>query len=236
MSEKTTDPIEPIASSLEEIIAQRQKELTRYQSYAYAQRYIKYVEKIRATEEKAVPGQTALTEAVARALFKLMAIKDEYEVARLYTDGRFKKQLEQQFENHKRLEFHLAPPLLGKVDRHGHPVKVSYGPNMFFLFKILSSLRFLRATPFDIFGFTKERRMERRLISDYCNLVDGLLPLLDAAHHSLAVEIASLPMQLRGYGHVKMRHLDEMIQKRDALLASYRAIKRDHSGLIQAAE
>ena len=224
------------ALSLSDLIAHRQAELIKYQSRAYAQRYLRIVEKVRLAEDKVVPGQTALAEAVARALFKLMAIKDEYEVARLYTDGRFKKQLEMQFEIHTKIEFHLAPPLIGKVNAQGHPIKTVYGPKMFWAFRALSAVRFLRATPFDIFGYTKERRLERQLIRDYLDQIDTILKNLDAAHHSLAVEIAALPMQLRGYGHVKMRHLDEMIQRRDALLAAYQGVNQDNPLHAQAAE
>ena len=226
----------PVSLSLQDLIAHRQTELVHYQSRAYAQRYLRVVEKVRLAEEKAVSGQGALTEAVARALFKLMAIKDEYEVARLYTDGRFKKQLEEQFEHHSEIEFHLAPPILGKRDAQGHPVKTVYGSKMFWVFRALSALRFLRATPFDVFGYTHERRLERQLIRDYIKMIDGVLQNLDAAHHSLAVEIAALPMQLRGYGHVKMRHLDEMRQRRDTLLAAYHAVKQNDSLHAEAAE
>ena len=223
-------------TSLQDLVEHRQQELTRYQSRSYAKRYVRFVEKMRAAEEKAVPGQTALTEAVARALFKLMAIKDEYEVARLYTDGRFKKQLAQQFENPQKIEFHLAPPLMGKVDAQGHPVKSVYGPRMLWAFHGLAALRFLRATPLDIFGYTQERRMERRLIRDYCTLMDTIITTLDAAHHALAVEIATLPMQVRGYGHVKMRNVEKMTKQRDELLAAYHAVTTEASGQAVAAE
>ena len=221
---------------LDDLITRLQGELKHYQSSAYAKRYLRMIEKVRRAEEAAIPGETALTEAVARALFKLMAIKDEYEVARLYTDGRFKKQLDMQFETYDSIEFHLAPPMLGKRDAQGHPVKSVYGPKMMWAFRVLASLRFLRATPFDVFGYTQERRLERRLIRDYLAMIEGVLPVLDAAHHSLAVDIAALPMQLRGYGHVKMRHLEALTQRQDALLAAYHSVKDNERMHADAAE
>ena len=209
--------------SLDDLIAHRRQELTRYQSRSYAQRYMRMIETVRRAEEKVVPGHSLLTETVARALFKLMAIKDEYEVARLYTDGRFAKALEDQFSSHERLEFHLAPPVLGKKDAQGNPVKSKFSAKMLWGFRLLSALRFLRATPFDVFGYTHERRLERQMIAEYRAMMDKVLARLDAAHHAQAVEIAALPMQVRGFGHVKLRNYDAMVQKREALLAAFHA-------------
>ena len=222
--------------TLEALIAHRAEELTQYQSRAYAKRYVRYLEKVRKAEEKALPGQTLLSETVARALFKLMAIKDEYEVARLYTDGRFAKALAAQFASHDRLEFHLAPPLLGKKNAQGHPVKSIFGEKMLWGFKLLSAFRFLRATPFDIFGYQHERRLERQMIRDYLAMMDDVLVRLDAAHHARAVEIAALPMQVRGYGHVKMRHYEAMLDKRAALLAAFHSESHFVDRPAQAAE
>ena len=222
--------------SLDALIAHRHHELTRYQSRAYAQRYSDYVGKVRAAEHKALPGQTALTEAVARALFKVMAIKDEYEVARLYSDGRFKKQLEAQFAQYQSLTYHLAPPLWGKKDAQGQPVKSRFGAKMGWLFHGLAALRFLRATPLDLFGFTQERRMERDLIRRYRSMIDALLPDLDAAHHSCAVEIATLPMGVRGFGHVKIKNLQDMQTKYEALQSQYQALSQSPLTRAQAAE
>ena len=163
---------------------------------------------MRAAEADKVPGQTALTEAVARYLFKLMAYKDEYEVARLYTDTGFVERVKAQFDGDLRFEFHLAPPLLAKVDPlTGEPKKISYGPRMLTAFRILSKFRFLRGTLFDPFGRSAERRTERQLIADYRALIDMLVAALTPANHATAVALASIPEKIRGYGPVKQRHL-----------------------------
>src|SRR5690606_3108551 len=151
------------SATLDEIIERRAAFLADYQNEAYARRYRQRIERLRAAEEKAVPGSTAVTEAAARSLFRLMAIKDEYEVARLYTNGAFRRQLAAEFESYDRLEFHLAPPILGRRDGNGRLRKSRFGPWMMKVFAILAALRVLRGTPFDVFGRSAERRMERRL-------------------------------------------------------------------------
>ncbi|KAF1700794.1 indolepyruvate ferredoxin oxidoreductase family protein [Pseudoxanthomonas suwonensis] len=196
-----------LSRSLEELVERRRVFLTAYQDRAYAERYTKLVEKVRAAEQERVPGSTALTEAVARYAFKLMAYKDEYEVARLYTGGHFQRRLQQQFEGDYRLHFHLAPPLLAKKDEHGRLVKREYGPWVFTAFRWLAKLKFLRGTAFDPFGRTAERRMERQLVEDYFATIERLLQKLDGGNVGLAAQIASIPDQIRGYGHVKEAHL-----------------------------
>ncbi|RRN78985.1 indolepyruvate ferredoxin oxidoreductase family protein [Pseudoxanthomonas sp. SGD-10] len=196
-----------LSRSLEELVERRRVFLTAYQDRAYAARYTALVEKVRAVEQERVPGSTALTEAVARYAFKLMAYKDEYEVARLYTGGHFQRRLQQQFEGDYRLHFHLAPPLLAKKDEHGRLVKREYGPWVFTAFRWLAKLKFLRGTAFDPFGRTAERRKERQLVEDYFATIERLLPKLDAGNVGLAAQIASIPDQIRGYGHVKEAHL-----------------------------
>jgi indolepyruvate ferredoxin oxidoreductase len=196
-----------LSRSLDEVIARRVKFLTDYQNAAYAKRYSDFVGKVRAAEEAKAPGATDLTEAVARYAFKLMAYKDEYEVARLYTSGDFRRRVEQQFEGDYKLRFHLAPPMLSSKDAQGRGVKKAYGPWMFTAFGLLAKLRFLRGTAFDVFGRTHERRTERQLITDYFGTVDALLPKLDAGNVDLAAQIASIPEHIRGYGHVKEAHL-----------------------------
>jgi len=196
-----------LSRSLEELVERRRVFLTAYQDRAYAERYTKLVEKVRAAESARVPGSTALTEAVARYAFKLMAYKDEYEVARLYTGGHFQRRLQQQFEGDYRLHFHLAPPLLAKKDERGRLVKREYGPWVFTAFRWLARLKFLRGTAFDPFGRTAERRMERQLVEDYFATIERLLQKLDAGNVGLAAQIASIPDQIRGYGHVKEAHL-----------------------------
>ena len=166
-----TDPTGP---SLEEIVARRVAFLTDYRSRRYAARYKTRVERIAAAEQRVAPGETALATEVAHSLFKLMAIKDEYEVARLFTDGSFEQQLREEFESWDKLEFHLAPPLFAKRDRHGHLVKKRYGPWMMRAFRLLARLKGLRGTPFDPFGWTRERRWERQLLRDYLASLDTI--------------------------------------------------------------
>ncbi len=167
------------------------------------------------------PGSTDLTEAVARYAFKLMAYKDEYEVARLYTSGDFQKKLEQQFDGDYKLKFHLAPPLLAKKDAQGHLIKQEFGPWVFTAFKWLAKARRFRGTAFDIFGKTEERKMERQLIVDYFATVEGLLGKLDRGNVDLAAEIASIPEHIRGYGHVKEDHLHKAKAREAELLKEW---------------
>jgi indolepyruvate ferredoxin oxidoreductase len=211
-----------LSRTLDEAIARRSAFLVDYQDAAYAARYTGFVAQVREAENIRAPGSTALTEAVARYLFKLMAYKDEYEVARLYTSGEFRRQLEQQFEGDYTLQFHLAPPLLAKRNARGELVKRAYGPWMLRAFGVLAKLKFLRGGVFDAFGRTAERRMERQLIEDYRATVTGLLDTLDPDRLPLAVRIASLPEQIRGYGHVKERHLHAAKAQEAQLLAQWR--------------
>jgi indolepyruvate ferredoxin oxidoreductase len=197
-----------LSESLEETIARRETFLTAYQSRRYARRYRALVDKVRAAEAEKVPGQSGLAEAVARYLFKLMAYKDEYEVARLYSDTGFVERIKAQFDGNLRFEFHLAPPLLAKADpATGEPKKMSFGPWMLTAFRVLSKFRFLRGTALDPFGYSHERRTERQLIADYEALIAGVLAELTPANHATAVALTSIPEKIRGYGPVKQRHL-----------------------------
>ncbi|MDJ1158334.1 indolepyruvate ferredoxin oxidoreductase family protein [Chelatococcus sp. SYSU_G07232] len=217
-------PARHLSHTLEEIVARRVDFLTAYQNAAYAARYRALIERVREKEAAVVPGSTALAEAVARYLFKLMAYKDEYEVARLYTDGSFQRQLRATFEGKDlRLEFHLAPPILGRRDAQGNPRKTTFGPRMLTAFRLLAKLRFLRGTALDPFGRTEERRMERRLIADYEALLEEILGKLDADNHALAVALAAIPEKIRGFGHVKLRHLDKAKREEADLIARFRA-------------
>ncbi|MGH9808036.1 MAG: DUF6537 domain-containing protein, partial [Terriglobia bacterium] len=149
-----------------------------------------------------------LAESVARYLFKLMAYKDEYEVARLYSDTSFVERVKGSFDGDLRLEFHLAPPLLARKDKAtGEPKKMSFGPWLLTAFGVLAKFRFLRGTPFDIFGYSAERRTERGLIKDYEALLADILDRLTPENHATAGALASLPEKIRGFGHVKQRHL-----------------------------
>jgi indolepyruvate ferredoxin oxidoreductase len=224
-----------LSQSLDEMIERRAAFLTDYQNAAYARRYRDLVERTRAAESAKVPGQTNLTEAVARYLFKLMAYKDEYEVARLYTDGTFRKQVADAFEgDNLRLEFHLAPPLLAPVNKvTGEPRKMSFGPWMLSLFGMLRHFKVLRGTPFDPFGYSAERRTERKLIADYEALVSEILAALTPANHPVAVGLAAIPEKIRGFGHVKARHLKAAKADEAALLEQFR---NGPASLLKAAE
>ena len=210
-----------LSRSLDELIARRTQFLVDYQNEAYARRYSEFVAKVRAVETRQAPCSTDLTEAVARYAFKLMAYKDEYEVARLYTSGEFRRRLEQQFEGDFKLRFHLAPPLLAKRNAKGELVKQAYGPWVFTAFKLMAKLKFLRGGALDVFGRTEERRMERALIEDYFRTIEALLPKLDRGNVDLAAEIASIPEHIRGYGHVKEAHLEKAKAREAELLREW---------------
>jgi indolepyruvate ferredoxin oxidoreductase len=219
----TSDP-RHLSESFDETVARRVKFLTAYQNAAYAARYRAVVDRVKAAEAARAPGKCGLADAVARYLFKLMAFKDEYEVARLYTDGAFRKKLQRQFEGDFTLQYHLAPPLLASRDpATGEPRKRVFGPWMRHVFKLLARLRRLRGTVFDIFGYTQERRMERRLIADYEAIVRELAVSLNPDNHALAVEIASLPAKIRGFGHVKQRNVESAKACEAELLALLRS-------------
>ncbi len=213
-----------LSQSLDEIIDRRVAFLTAYQDVAYAKRYSDLVAKVRAAEDTRTPGRSGLAEAVARNLFKLMAYKDEYEVARLYTDGTFAKQVASAFEpGSLRYEFHLAPPLLARVDKAtGEPRKMSFGPWMMKAFGVLRRFKFLRGTAFDPFGYTAERKTERRLIADYEAMLSEVLATLTADNHPVAVGLAVIPEKIRGFGHVKLRNLKAAKADEAALLEQFR--------------
>ncbi|CAN5327937.1 indolepyruvate ferredoxin oxidoreductase family protein [soil metagenome] len=209
--------------TLDDIIKRRIELLTAYQNAAYAKQYADFVAQVRATESALGEAGKALrlTDAVARYLYKLMAYKDEYEVARLYTDGAFKKKIGSMFEGDYQIKFHLAPPLLAKRDHHGHLIKQEFGPWMMAAFGVLAKMKFLRGTALDVFGYTAERRVERALIGDYQQTILSLLPKLTVESLPTLVAIASIPEDIRGYGHVKDRHLKAAKEKEAALLRAF---------------
>jgi indolepyruvate ferredoxin oxidoreductase len=215
---------EHFSRNLEELVERRAKFLTGYQDAAYAARYKALVERVRAAEQDRVGG-TKLAEAVARYYSKLLAYKDEYEVARLYTDGAFLKKIEGMFEGDYKVNFHLAPPMLAKLDpQTGEPRKMQFGPWMMRAFGVLAKLKGLRGTAFDIFGRTEERKMERALIGEYEKTVDALLAGLTKENHGLAIEVASIPELIRGYGHIKAKCVETARHKQAEILQRYRAI------------
>ncbi len=210
------------SSSLEELVARRVEFLTGYQNAKYAQRYADLVERVRKVESDRLQS-SKLAEAVARNYFRLLAYKDEYEVARLHSDPAFRARIAAQFEGDYSLNFHLAPPLLSKIDPDtGHPRKKRYGPRMMTAFSILAKLKGLRGTPLDLFGRTAERRTERQLIAEYEGLVDELLAKLDRDNHAVALQLAALPAEIRGFGHVKESNLQTARARWTELLARFR--------------
>lgn len=214
-----------LSASLEEIVARRAAFLTDYQDASYAKRYTDFVERVRTTENVKLPGSTALTEAVARAYFKLLAIKDEYEVARLYAESGFAAEVARQFEGDYKLVFHLAPPLTTKSeDGTVEPRKKTYGPWMMQAFRVLAKMRRVRGTALDVFGRTAERRMQRALITEYEGVVDELLRGVTARNQKTAVLLAELPMEMRGYGHVLERNVAQAKVKQSELLAAFRGM------------
>jgi indolepyruvate ferredoxin oxidoreductase len=203
---------------LDQLVASRAALLTDYQSAAYAARYRALVDRVRAAEQSLGLG-TTLARAVALSYFKLMAYKDEYEVARLYTDGRFMADLAARFDGNYALRFHLAPPLLARKDADGRPVKTTFGPWMFHVFRLLARCKGLRGGHFDLFGYSLERRTERALIDEYRLMIEALLPTLSGANHARAVALANLPQQVRGFGHVKQKTIDHFRAEKTRLLA-----------------
>jgi indolepyruvate ferredoxin oxidoreductase len=210
------------SNSLEELVARRVEFLTGYQNAKYAQRYADLVERVRKVESDRLQS-SKLAEAIARNYFRLLAYKDEYEVARLHSDPAFRARIAAQFDGDYKLNFYLAPPLLSKVDPNtGHPQKKRYGPWMLTAFSMLAKLKGLRGTPFDVFGRTAERRTERQLIGEYEALVDELLARLDRDNHPVALQLAALPEEIRGYGYVKEESLEKARTRWAELLARFR--------------
>jgi indolepyruvate ferredoxin oxidoreductase len=224
-----------LSRSFEEMVARRVAYLTAYQNVAYATRYRRWVEETKAVEAARTPGKSGLADAVGRYLFKLMAYKDEYEVARLYADDSFAKQVRSELGGeHLRLYVHLAPPLLARADKlTGEPKKVTFGPWIFPLFRLLAKCKFLRGTAFDPFGYTAERRRERALVREYEMMLEEVLARLNPDNHDVAVALAAIPEKIRGFGHVKTRHLKAAKAEEAALLEQLRA---GPAPLLKAAE
>ena len=224
-----------LSQSLDEMIDRRAAFLTDYQNAAYAKRYRDRVERVKAVEAARAPGKNGLADAVARYLFKLMAYKDEYEVARLYSDGAFMQQVKNELGGeHLRFDVHLAPPLLAPVNKAtGEPKKLTFGPWIFPVFRLLARCKFLRGTALDPFGHSQERRTERRLVRDYESMLDEVLAKLEPDNHHIAVGLAAIPEKIRGFGHVKMRHLKAAKADEAALLEQFRA---GPAPLLRAAE
>jgi indolepyruvate ferredoxin oxidoreductase len=220
----TGTPAAPKADDLDALVMRRVEFLTGYQNAAWAERYRAGVAMIAEAEATKTPGRTGLALAAARQLFKLMAYKDEYEVARLFTNGAFQAQVERTFEGELSYEFHLAPPLFARIDpTTGQPRKMRFGPWMLKAMGVLASLKGLRGGVFDIFGRSAERREERALIGEYEALLKELASGLNAGNQPLAVALANLPDKIRGFGHVKAAALAKTRAEWAALLADFRS-------------
>ncbi|MEQ9200294.1 MAG: indolepyruvate ferredoxin oxidoreductase family protein, partial [Rhodospirillales bacterium] len=210
-----------LSASLDEMISRRASQLVAYQDIAYAERYESLVAQVR--EREAQFGGTAVTEAVARNYFKLLAYKDEYEVARLYTDPAFMQAVRDQFDGNYKLTFHLAPPLMSQIDPDtGEPEKKQFGPWMMQAFRLLAKFKGLRGTKLDIFGYSDERRRERALIAEYETLAQEVLSGLTKANLPLAVDLLSIPAMIRGFGPVKERNIVKAKTTESRLLNAFR--------------
>ncbi len=214
----------PAPETLAALVERRAAFLADYQDAAYAARYRRTVARAAEVARRQAPGRTGLAEAVARNLFKLMAYKDEYEVARLLTDAAFHRRLDAMFEGRRRVVFHLAPPILARRDPStGHLRKRAFGPWVLPAFRLLARVRRLRGTALDPFGRTAERRAERALVAEYEALVEEFASRLDGDNHACALELAALPDAIRGFGHVKAASLDGAKARRAMLLTAFRA-------------
>jgi indolepyruvate ferredoxin oxidoreductase len=213
-----------IPATLDEIIAHRTEHLTRYQDAAYAARYRKLVDHAVSAERTAMPGSQAFSIAIAKNYAKLLAYKDEYEVARLHSDPAFRERIAAQFEGDYTLRFHLAPPGLSHPDpATGRIKKKQFGPWMMTVFGLLARLKWLRGTALDPFGRSADRKLERQLIADYETLMKTVIGGLSPENHATAVTLASLPEQMRGYGHVKEANVESARKRQDELLATFRS-------------
>jgi indolepyruvate ferredoxin oxidoreductase len=209
-------------SSLDGLVRRYADELTAYQNAAYAKRHIALVDRVRAGERRIGRADGPLAFSVARAYFKLLAVKDEYEVARLYSDGTFAQDLQRRFSGPYKIRFSMAPPLLARPDRiTGRVRKRIYGAWMSSLFPLLARMKALRGTWLDVFGYSRERRAERQLITEYQKTIDDLLARLTLDNYELAVEIAALPERIRGFGQVKERNIVRAKQCEAELRAAF---------------
>ncbi|MCF8151287.1 MAG: indolepyruvate ferredoxin oxidoreductase family protein [Burkholderiaceae bacterium] len=207
--------------SLSALIETQAARLAAYQNAAYAQPYRQLLARVQKAEQAMAGSDPALplSRAVAINYAKLLAVKDEYEVARLYTDGTFAKSLANAFEGDYRIQFHLAPPLLAGVDAAGKPRKRSFGQWMLPAMRALAAAKGLRGSVLDIFGYSAERRLERQLAKDYAALIEAMLPRLDLQQLPTLLELANLPQKIRGYGHVKLASIEQAKVRENELRA-----------------
>jgi indolepyruvate ferredoxin oxidoreductase len=214
------------SASLEKLVELGRDHLTEYQNAGYAQRFVSRVRAVAESEQRNVPSGDALAVVVAHSYRRLLAYKDEYEVARLYARPAFRAALNEAFESGGRVSVLLAPPILsGSLDSNGNPKKREFGSWIFPLFGLLARMKSLRGTALDLFGYTGERKMERELITQYEAWLDEIVAGLTPERHALAVRIAALPDQIRGYGHVKLRSVNLARESAARLLAEFRQVR-----------
>lgn len=207
--------------TLDQQVEQYCQELQAYQNKTYADRYKAVVDRVRGQERSRLGGEGVLSTTVAKYLFKLMAYKDEYEVARLYSSVEFTDKLNMQFAGDYKLKFHLAPPLIARKDKHtGIPKKITFGAWMLPAFRALAKLKGLRGTTFDLFGYSQERRQERQLIEDYRQLTEQVMSSVSHQNSDIASELLALPEKIRGYGHVKETSISQVKARWDKLLST----------------
>jgi indolepyruvate ferredoxin oxidoreductase len=213
-------------SGFDAIVVRREEQLCKFQNTSYARRYRNVVDAVREAEQQVADGCSKLSEAVAVNLFKLMAYKDEYEVARLHTDGKFLRQINTELEGDFKMELHLAVPFVSRRDESGRLRKRRYGPWILRLLSLLARLKWLRGTRFDPFSYSAERRAERRLIEEYERVMSELIAGLNRENHGLAVELAEIPQQIRGFGPIKLESIELAKLRAASLLDRFRATTR----------
>ena len=224
-------PFEP-PKTLEELINHREKLLVQYQNTAYAKKYRHLVDIARQAEAQHSKGMSGFAENVARYYYKLLAYKDEYEVARLFSSPEFATELENQFEGDYTLRFYLAPPILARRNKlTGMPVKKRYGPWMMTALKFLARMKILRGTVLDPFAHSKDRKLERQLIEEYQTVIAETIQQLHPDNYRIAVEVAAYPETIRGYGHVKQKSVQETRER----VAKLQVALRDETSRPHAA-
>jgi indolepyruvate ferredoxin oxidoreductase len=225
----------PPSKSLEEIVARRAEFLTAYQDRDYARRYEQAIEQVAAAEERVRPGSTELTEAAARAFFALLAYKDEYEVARLYTETSFEADLRRSFGADIGITYHFSPPLFARVDRAtGRPKKYAFGPWARPFLKLLAKARRVRGTVLDPFRYSADRRLEVQLLEDYERLLGEMAAGLDDSRFDIAVELARLPLDIRGFGPIKRKSAERAAARRTRLLEEWKSPAARRAEIVRA--
>lgn len=229
-------PWQPL-QALNDMVAYRVEQLTQYQDASYADRYKQIIDRVQSVEsglKREQASEFELSKAVAKALFKVMAYKDEYEVARLYSNGEFKQQLEAQFEGDYKLQIHLAPPLLSRIDPDsGEPKKITFGAWVLPLFAMLAPLKRLRGSALDVFGYTQERRTERALIEGVQADIEAILAILTEQNYESALDYFREVESIRGFGHIKQKAMDAFLQQRTQRLAALTEAPPKHSETLQ---